>query len=114
MSVRETRMTSTHWGAYRLTVEDDRILEIQPFEDDPSPSPIGYSIPEAIHHRCRVSQPMIRSGWLEGGPGDAGDRRGRDPFVPVDWDDAFELAAGELRRVRDQHGNEAIFGGSYG
>lgn len=114
MSGRETRMTSTHWGAYRVTVEDDRIQDIQPFENDPLPSPIGYSIPEAIHHRCRVTQPMVRRGWLEGGPGDAGGGRGRDPFVPVEWDKALELVVGELRRVRDGYGNDAIFGGSYG
>ncbi len=107
-------MTSTHWGAYRVSAEADRILEVQPFEDDPMPSPIGYSIPDAVHHRSRVSKPMIRRGWLEGGPGDAGGARGRDPYVPVDWDEALDLVAGELCRVRETYGNAEIFGGSYG
>ncbi len=114
MSDRQTRMTSTHWGAYRVSAEADRILEVQPFEDDPMPSPIGYSIPDAVHHRSRVSKPMIRRGWLEGGPGDAGGARGRDPYVPVDWDEALDLVAGELCRVRETYGNAEIFGGSYG
>ena len=30
------------------------------------------------------------------------------------WDEALELAAGELRRVKDNYGNRAIFAGSYG
>ena len=110
----KTRMTSTHWGAYRIAVRDDRIVDVQPFEDDPLPSAIGYSIPEAVHHRCRVMQPMVRRGWLENGPGDAGGKRGREPFVAVSWEKANALLAGELARVRDQHGNQAIFGGSYG
>lgn len=108
------RMTSTHWGAYWVRAEDDHIVEVEPFEGDPMPSPIGYSIPDAIHHISRVSKPMIRRGWLEGGPGDAGGARGRDTFMPVEWDEALDLVAGELRRVSDAHGNSAIFGGSYG
>jgi biotin/methionine sulfoxide reductase len=34
--------------------------------------------------------------------------------VEVTWDDASDLIAGELLRVRREYGNEAIFGGSYG
>ena len=55
----------------------------------------------------------IRRGWLDDGPGPT-DRRGADEFVAVSWDDLTELLAGELRRVVDTHGNEAIYGGSYG
>jgi biotin/methionine sulfoxide reductase len=34
--------------------------------------------------------------------------------VEVDWSKALDLAAAELQRVRTEHGNTAIFGGSYG
>ena len=34
--------------------------------------------------------------------------------MAVSWDELTELLAGELRRVVDTHGNEAIYGGSYG
>ncbi|HSF94596.1 MAG TPA: molybdopterin-dependent oxidoreductase, partial [Thermohalobaculum sp.] len=40
--------------------------------------------------------------------------RGREPFVAVPWDEALDIAGAELDRVRRAHGNEAIFGGSYG
>ena len=40
--------------------------------------------------------------------------RGREAFVEVDWKKALDLIAGELRRVRERRGDEAIFGGSYG
>ncbi len=55
----------------------------------------------------------MRRGWLDDGPGPT-DRRGADEFVAVSWDELTELLAGELRRVVDTHGNEAIYGGSYG
>jgi biotin/methionine sulfoxide reductase len=55
----------------------------------------------------------VRRGWLEDGPG-PDSRRGADEFVEVDWAEALDLVAGELQRVRAEHGNESIFGGSYG
>ena len=56
---------------------------------------------------------MVRRGWLERGPGpDA--RRGLDGYVPMEWDEVLDRLAAELRRVQQQHGCEAIFGGSYG
>jgi hypothetical protein len=30
------------------------------------------------------------------------------------WDEALDIAAAEIGRVRNAHSNEAIFGGSYG
>ena len=40
--------------------------------------------------------------------------RGREPFVPVGWERALDLVAGELARVRREHGPAAIMGGSQG
>lgn len=106
--------TSLHWGAYQVEVQDRRIVAAHPFAEDPDPSPIGRSIPDVVHHPCRVAQPMVRKGWLERGPERRGGGRGAEPFVPVSWNEALELVAGELRRVRDAFDNTAIFGGSYG
>jgi anaerobic selenocysteine-containing dehydrogenase len=39
---------------------------------------------------------------------------GMSPFVPVSWERALELVAGELGRVRREHGPSAIMGGSQG
>src|SRR5262249_23766757 len=36
------------------------------------------------------------------------------PFVEVTWDEALDLVADELRRVKADFGNQAIFSGSYG
>ena len=111
---RKRTRTLTHWGVYDIDVEDERIVAAHPWVDDPDPSNIGLSIPSAIHHESRITQPMVRSGWLEHGPRSNGGGRGTEPFVPVSWDRAFELVATELQRVKDTHGNKAIYGGSYG
>ena len=114
MTTRQTFTTSSHWGAYTLTVEDGRIVGVEPFAGDPEPSAIGQSIADAVESEARVTQPMVRKGWLENGPAPAGGARGREPFVPVSWETATDLVAREIARVREAHGNQAIYGGSYG
>ena len=101
-----------HWGAFRVTVEDDEIVGIGPHPDDPAPSPLHENFRDGLR-RGRVACPSVRRGWLEHGPG-PDSRRGSDRYVEVPWDEALDLAANEIRRVRDENGNEAIFGGSYG
>jgi biotin/methionine sulfoxide reductase len=107
-------LTSTHWGTYRVEqAANGRVVALHPFEHDPDPSPIGQSIVESLHAPWRVRRPAIRRGYLQSGPASR-EQRGRDPFVEVPWDEALDIVSGELRRVIDEHGNDAIFGGSYG
>ncbi len=110
-SDRKTRVTTSHWGAFEVTTEDGRITGTAPFAEDPEPSAIPEILPQAVHHRSRVARPSIRRGWLE-----RRDRSGRgsDDFVELPWDEALDIAAQEIDRIRKEHGNEAIFGGSYG
>ena len=107
-------LTSTHWGVYDVHVDDGRIVGITPFDRDPDPSPIGQSLPAAVTGPTRIRRPAVRKSCLEQGPGSARDRRGAEPFVEVPWNEALDLVAGEIRRVIAQHGNSAIFAGSYG
>jgi biotin/methionine sulfoxide reductase len=113
MAIRTLKPHLTHWGAFDAEVVDGQLVAIRPFEHDPNPSPVLDNIPGSLRHVTRVTQPMIRKGWLEDGPGPS-DRRGADPFVAVSWDTAIELLAGELRRVYDDFGPRAVYGGSYG
>ena len=106
--------TPFHWGLYDLEVESDRVIGVKPVADDPDPSAIGLSVPSAVHHQTRITQPMVRKGWLERGSSNSTGQRGHEPFVPVSWEVAIGLVADELQRVRDTYGNEAIYGGSYG
>ncbi|MFF2521258.1 molybdopterin-dependent oxidoreductase [Streptomyces liangshanensis] len=112
--------TTSHWGAYSVRPgagarggAPHGDLGIRPHPADPSPSPLLRNIDGALRHPTRVRRPAVRRGWLEHGPGPT-DRRGREPFVEIGWDEALDLTAAELARVRDEHGPTAVFGGSYG
>ena len=50
------------------------------------------------YHPDRLTQPLKRSG-----------RRGAGKFEPVAWDEALDLVAREMQRVKDTYGNSALF-----
>ena len=108
-----TTTTVTHWGAYLVESDGHRVTAVRGHPLDPDPSPIGECL-RAVD-RCRVARPAVRRSWLEDGASSrSGAGRGREPFVEVEWDEALDLVAGELARVRDRHGHSAVYGGSYG
>ncbi len=109
---RHPGLTLTHWGAYEVEASGGSIRSVRPFRGDPDPSPIGNSMVDV--DRCRVGMPSIRKSWLKDGPGAGAELRGREPFVEVGWDQALDLVASEIDRVRATYGNEAIYAGSYG
>lgn len=110
-------LTSLHWGVYRPQVLNGKLQALQPAEWDKDPSPIGDSVAAAITSPTRVMRPAVRRSFLEQAGGQSewrGELRGQEPFVEVSWEVALDLVARELKRVRQAHGNQAIFGGSYG
>ncbi len=109
----ESRVTTSHWGAFQVLTRDGRIVGTADFTPDPHASRIAETIPAAVYHRTRVARPSIRRGWLEGGDR-ARNLRGHDEFVELPWDEALDITATELQRVIAEHGNGSIFGGSYG
>lgn len=115
MTTDTRRRTSTlyHWGPFEADTEDGRLVGVTPSAADPDPSPLLRNIVDGAQHRVRVTQPMVRAGWLDGGPGST-ERRGAEPFVPVSWDTVTRLLAGEVRRVYDEFGAPAVFAGAYG
>jgi biotin/methionine sulfoxide reductase len=108
------QLTSSHWGVYEVHRENGVAVGLKGLAEDPDPSPIGLAMWDAYRSRLRVQRPAIRKSWLEKGAGSHPELRGREPFVEVSWDEALDLLASELQRVKMQRGNEAIFGGSYG
>ena len=102
-----------HWGAFVADVRDGDIVSVRADDGDEDPSPLLGNLPGSLRHTSRVTGPAVRRGWLDDGPGPSS-RRGADEFVAVSWDELTELLADELRRIVDTHGNEAIYGGSYG
>ncbi|MGA9872914.1 MAG: molybdopterin-dependent oxidoreductase [Rhodococcus sp. (in: high G+C Gram-positive bacteria)] len=102
-----------HWGMFTASAADGEVTAVEPHAGDVDPSPALGNIPGSIRHRARIEGPAVRRGWLEHGPGPS-ERRGSDEYVSVSWNELTDLLAAELRRVIDRHGNEAIYGGSYG
>lgn len=100
-----------HWGAFTALVDNGRIVGIEPHPGDPDPSHMLAAIPDLMDPKVRIDRPYVREGWLK-----SRDRNGRgsDRMVPVSWDEALDLVAGEIDRVRKTHGNDSIFAGSYG
>ena len=113
----QLRYTATHWGVYEA-VGSGNAMRLQAFSRDPSPSPIGLSMLEAARGPLRVRRPAVRRSWLAARRGDMPQAqrglRGQEPFIEVEWDEALDLVAAEIERVRTAHGNSAIFAGSYG
>jgi biotin/methionine sulfoxide reductase len=107
-------LTSNHWGTYRVETENGVVKALHGFEEDDVVSPIGTGIVDVLDAPSRIKAPMIRKSWLESGPGSNNHLRGIEPFVEVSWEKAEKLLAEELTRVKNQFGNQAIFGGSYG
>ena len=115
MSARDRGLlTSNHWGTYRVQVSDGRVTALRDFEEDRDPSPIGHGIVDVLDGPTRITAPAVRKSWLEGGPGAATERRGGEEFVEVGWNQVNRLVADELNRIRRDHGNRAIYAGSYG
>ena len=107
--------TAAHWGTYEVEYDGDgKAVKLHPFSRDPDPSPIGLHMLSDEVSRLRVLRPAVRKSWLEHGPGSAPEKRGQEPFVEVSWDEALDLVARELARVKEKHSNRSIFGGSYG
>lgn len=106
-----THLFGSHFGTYTV-IEGTDGPALAPFAGDPAPSPLGHGYLELAAHPLRVRQPMARAGWWHGTSGGAG--RGQEPFLPVSWDAALDRIAGELTRIRADHGNSALFAGSYG
>ena len=108
-------LATSHWGAYDLIRQGEQVVGLANRPDDPEPSPIGPAMWDAYRSPLRIRRPAVRIGWLRRAEaGSGGQGRGREAFVEVSWERALDLAGGELRRVIATHGNEAIFGGSYG
>jgi biotin/methionine sulfoxide reductase len=103
------RLIGSHWGFYehRGTSESVRPLAI---DDDPAAFAAGLTGDRLAP--CRILRPAVRRSFLERGPGEG--RRGAEPFIEVSWDEALDLVAGEISRVRDTYSSKAIFSGSYG
>lgn len=66
----------------------------------------GRSQRHQIFGADRLKYPMKRKHWEPGGG--RKDLRGRDEWVRISWDEAIDILASEIKRIRKKYGSEAI------
>lgn len=109
---------ATHFGPFEAVVRDGKLIGINAITElDARPTEmLSYGVIDRTYDKTRINYPMVRKSYLEGW--ESGDvkpeLRGKEPYVRVDWDTAWSLAAKALLDTATNHGNEAIFSSSYG
>ena len=106
--------TADNEGLIQVVVKNGMILRVESL-DAPTmeASHMALNWDRRVYASDRILYPMVRVDWQ---PGGAGDRttRGEPRYRRVGWDEALDLVAAELSRVKDTYGNEAIFANSVG
>lgn len=110
----EPRLTATHWGNFLVGSGAAGSISVTPTADDDAPSPIGRSLAAARDPSTRVGRPAVRLGYYRQRRASDTTRRGCEPFVEVEWDEALDIVAEALDAARTEGGHRAIYGGSYG
>lgn len=103
-----------HWGAFEAVVENGRLRSTRPWRDGGADPDMIGALPDLVYSKKRIDQPYAREGWLRDQENSDGTSRGRERMVPISWETALSLTAGELCRVRDTYGHKSLFAGSYG
>jgi biotin/methionine sulfoxide reductase len=108
---RPVQYSAAHWGVYEVEPREGAAPLLRPLSSDPDPTRIGLDQLDPAVRALRIARPAVRKGWLDSRSREG---RGSDAYVEVDWDVALDLVAQEISRIKAEHGNRAIFGGSYG
>jgi anaerobic dimethyl sulfoxide reductase subunit A len=86
-------------------IQDDRIIRLDT-DDRPDTlatpqlraCPRGRAYLRRQYHPDRLLHPLKRAG-----------QRGEGKFVRISWDEALEIVASQMQRVKQQYGNDALF-----
>lgn len=97
------------FGAFYADLDESgKIIKIRPQESDKDPKyPLNDAWIERVYSDTRVKFPCVRKSYLEGK--DKRELRGKEEFVRVSWDKAYELIVNKLKSVKS---NE-IFNAAY-
>lgn len=125
-TIRYTNLTNG--GPIHVDVKDGRIVRTAPIEfgrDDPSSwsvqargrtftplrtatvSPHALTMKSLVYSPRRLLYPMKRVGFDPNGDRKTG-QRGRADYRRIEWDEALEIVAGEIRRMKRDYGPGAI------
>ena len=123
---------NTNGGPVFVYVRDGRIIRITPMElgeDDPDPwtieargrklkapkkttvSPFTACLKSAIYSQDRLLYPMKRVDFDPKGERNP-QNRGKSGYERISWEEAVDIVAGEIKRVKQEHGPGAIMNGS--
>ena len=118
----------TNAGPISVTVQDGKVVRIQPLLADPadfrpwsisadgrtySPpkrftlAPYVYSERDRLYSEDRILHPLKRVDFDPSGKRNP-QNRGRSGYERISWDEALDLVAGELKRVRETYGPSAV------
>jgi len=126
MPSKTKKPTSFHWGSYYAEIENEKIVGMRPYENDKDPSKIANGIIDSVDDELRIRVPHVRKGYLREIRKELAnskmaltgkrsrEKRGSDNFVSVSWEEAIDIVAFELNRVKKKYKNKAFFAGSYG
>ncbi|WP_275591993.1 molybdopterin-dependent oxidoreductase [Campylobacter sp. RM12651] len=107
--------SATHFGAFYPIVKNNKLESIIPFEKDECPTTLLQGVLSRTYAPDRIKNPSVRKSVLEKGFEKAPKNlRGKEEFVEITWEKAYELVANELKRVYEKYGSNAVYGGSYG
>jgi len=119
---------NTNGGPLFVFVRDGRIVRMTPMAfgpDDPAPwtitargqafspphrataSPHALASKSVVYSAARLLHPMKRIDFDPKGARNP-QNRGKSGYVPISWDEALDIVAGEIQRVRREHGPGAI------
>ncbi len=84
-----------------ITVRDGKIIRIAPKKHtalDITACPRGLVQKEVVSHQDRILHPLKRTG-----------PRGGDSFKAISWDEALDTITARIKKIKKQHGTEAIY-----
>lgn len=110
----QTIINAAHWGAIGIIVEDGKVVKSGSAISTSLDNELQTVVADQIYTDARVRYPMVRKGFLENPGKSDTTMRGKDEWVRISWEQAFDLVASEIKRVRDENGAKGIFAGSYG
>jgi trimethylamine-N-oxide reductase (cytochrome c) len=91
------------------TVNFGRVTSVAPLEQLHSYVSNIEGMPDRTYNKSRIKYPMVRRDFLARRENSDRTERGNGDFVRVSWDDALDLVASELERVKTTYGNEALY-----
>ena len=75
--------------------------------------PFGLAYKKRIYSPNRILYPLKRVDWDPDGNRNV-ENRGKSGYVRISWDEAVEIMASELKRIKDKYGPEAVLSQSDG